>query len=304
MRWAFGLVLLGLASVAWGQTCLDELQERATQVHQDAGEGVVAAELLAAAVRLVEPALPPLRLTAEVPVQPGGPGYDAVRYLAERDLLPPAWEPDLLTPLAWQEMLSGFLRWYGLPGRVIEAEPTADTLVADLAAVLTEVSTAVRPLALIASAQEDRSRIAFLGVVWNWSIYPRLIVRRPSAEQSLAEGLEPLLDDLGNCAVSLEHYVYAPEDTARDLFLSNGDARMYVIGSEPELQAWPLLVPDGQEDAFFSFSAPAVRDLAAYAAAFDGNQLGVRSLMAMLPRLRTNLPPTRIPGLLSTPHPR
>ncbi|MEX2542568.1 MAG: hypothetical protein WD314_12200 [Trueperaceae bacterium] len=298
------IVLIAVAILlpgAFALSCESELRENVNLLPADTPPGVLSAELLAAAVHWVEPALPALVWSAEVPLEPGDAGYDAVRYLAERGLLPSGWRADELSAETWGAMLSRFLGWYGLSARQVRADPGREQLVTDLASALGAVGESVRPLALIASSEEDRSQIAFLGVVWNWTVYPRLIIMRPKIDQDLAGGLRPLLDELGNCVVRLEHYVYAPEDTARNLFLTNGDARMYVVGSEPELQAWPLLVPDGQEDDYFSFLAPQVSELVAYAAAFDGSRLGVRSLMALMPRLRTNLPPTRIPGMLRTP---
>lgn len=301
------IVLIAVAILlptAFALSCETELRENVSLLPADTPTGIVSAELLAAAVHWVEPALPALVWSAKVPLEPGDAGYDAVRYLAERSLLPSGWRADELSAETWAAMLSRFLAWYGLSATEVTSDPSREQLITDLASALGDVGESVRPLALIASSEEDRSQIAFLGVVWNWTVYPRLIIRRPGPEQNLADGLAPLLAELSNCAVRLQHYVFAPEDTARNLFLTHADARMYVIGSEPELQAWPQLVPDGQEDDYFSFLAPQVSELVAYAAAFEGSRLGVRSLMAMMPRLRTNLPPARIPGLLRTPLPQ
>ena len=295
------LAILGVSS-ALAQTCEPELREAASAVPADAPSGVFAAEMLSAAIHLVEPALPPLEWMHDLPLEPGEDGYDAVRFLAERHLLPDTWTARNLTAEAWEEMLTRYLDWYGLPPVSVEQPPDNLAIIHHLTVVLEEVSNAVRPLVLIAGDSEDRSEIAFLGLVWNWTVYPRLIVMRPEPGQDLSDGVRPLLDQLSNCAVELEHYIYAPEDTARRLFLTHADARMYVIGSKPALSTWPLLVPDGQEEEFFAFEAPEVSDRVAFAAAFDGEQLPLTTLMRMLPRLRTNLPPTRIPGLLSQPN--
>ncbi|MEX2536727.1 MAG: hypothetical protein WD273_14115 [Trueperaceae bacterium] len=296
------LITFSLLSSAFAQRCQPELQQTAASLPADTPTGILSAELLSAAIHWVEPALPPLAWSVTVPVAPDEPGYDAVRYLTERRLLPDGWSARDLSAQAWEAMLSRFLGWYGLPPVDVAIDPLPQQLTMDLAAALEQVSGAVRPLALVAADSEDRSRIAFLGLVWNWTVYPRLIVQRPLPGQDLSHGVRPLLEDLSNCAVELEHYIFAPEATARNLFLAHADSRMYVIGSEPELTAWPLLVPEGQEEAYFGFSSPQVSELSAYAAAFDGSALGLRSLMAMMPRLRTNLPPTRIPGLLRTPN--
>jgi hypothetical protein len=305
MRHVLLLIAFGLAAPATAQACQTELTESAGRLPPDLSGGVVAAELLATAVQLVEPALPPLAWSAQVPLATGEEGYDAVRYLAQRRLLPNDWQADGFTAETWHDMLSGFLAWYGLEPMATGGGATAQGLIADLAIALEQVGRSVKPLALVASSAEDENQVAFLGLVWNWTVYPRLIVRRPGEAHDLSEGVRPLLELLGSCAIEVEHYVFAPEETARRLFLSHADARMYVIGSEPELTtAWPLLVPEGSEEEYFGFAAPEIRDLVAYSAAFDGGALGVRTLMTMLPRLRTNVPPTRIPGLLRTPPPR
>lgn len=293
------LVIFGVASA---QRCQPELTETLQRLPEDSQPGVVAAELMARAVRLVEPALPRMVWTTEIPLESDEPGFDAVRYLVERRLLPNDWQAQGMSAAAWREMLGSFASWYGLE------EPVSGTggqdtwgMILDLAYLLERVGEAVRPALLIASEARDASSIAFLGLVWNWTIYPRLIVLRPTLEHSLADGPRPLLEQFSNCAVDLRHYVMAPEETARSLFLAHSDSRMLIIGSEPQLRSWPQLVPEGEEPTYFSFAAPEVADLQAFSAAFEGDQIGVTRLMSILPRVRTNLPPHRIPGLLSSP---
>lgn len=299
MRFGFLVTLLVLSSFANAQRCQAELAQKAGTLPTDTPPGVMAAELLARAVEMVEPALPPIVWGA--PSGDAPPEYSAARYLEERRLLPEEWRPDSLRPEVWQEMLESFLAWYELDGVSTDGRLHIAGLVEDLSVVLDRVAAAVRPLMLVASDSRDRSRVAFLGLVWNWTVYPRLIVLRPDEELSLADGAARLLDDVANCAVDLHHYVLAPEDTALDLFLTHADARMYVVGSEPQLSEWPLLVPSGEEREYFGFESPDVEHLTAFAAAFDGPSLGLGAMFRMLPRLRTNLPPTRLPGLLSTP---
>jgi len=295
------LLLLLLTGLANAQRCGPELVRSAAQLPSETPPGVLAAHLMARAVMLAEPALPALAPFAEAPVDEGQPGSVAVRYLAQRELLPAGWEPGQLSQETWEGMLNAFLDWYDLPPVQASGGAALPDLVADLGAVLDAVNERIQPLLLVASSEEDRHEVAFLGMVWNWTVYPRLIVLKPREEHSLEGGVSQLLDQVGTCAVDLHHYVLAPERTARNLFLAHADARMYVIGSEPERRNWPLLVDDGAEETYFAFAAPEVEDLQAFAAAFDGNQLGVRALVTMLPRLRTNVPPTRIPGILRTP---
>lgn len=288
-----------LVSLASAQRCQAELTQQAGTLPLDTPPGVMAAELLATAVEMVEPALPPIAWGVQSTVDTSD--YPAARYLQERRLLPEEWQPEVLTPEVWQEMLESFLSWYELDGVSTDGNVHVAGLVEDLSTVLDQVAGAVRPLILVASDAQDSSRVAFLGLVWNWTVYPRLIVLRPGDDLSLAEGAARLLDQVANCAVDLRHYVLAPEETALELFLTHADARMYVIGSEPQSSEWPLLVPNGEEQEYFGFRSPDVSDLSAFAAAFDGPSLGIGAMLRMLPRLRTNVPPTRLPGLLSTP---
>lgn len=299
MRIAFVLLILSLISLATAQRCQSELAQKAGALPSDTPPGVMAAELLATAVEMVEPALPPIVWGLQSDEK--WLEYPAARYLEERRLLPEEWQPDVLRPGVWQEMLESFLAWYELGGVRTDGNLHVAGMVEDLSAVLGRVADAVRPLMLVASESNDSSRVAFLGLVWNWTVYPRLIVLRPTEELSLSDGTAQMLERLANCAVDLHHYVLAPEDTALDLFLTHADARMYVIGSEPQLNEWPLLVPSGEEQEYFGFTAPEVGHLTAFAAAFDGPSLGIGAMLRVLPRLRTNVPPTRLPGLLSTP---
>ena len=300
-RSLLSLFLLVAFGTGLAQRCGPELVRSAAQLPPETPTGVLAAQLMARAVILAEPALPPLDPLAKAPLAEDQPGYSAANYLAQRELLPASWQPEELSRETWEAMLNSFLDWYDLPPTQAGAGTALPDLVGDLGAVLDSVNERIQPLLLVASDSENRAEVAFLGMLWNWTVYPRLIVLKPKEEHTLERGVAPLLDRVGTCAIDLRHYVLAPEQTARSLFLAHADARMYVIGSEPERLSWPLLVDAGEEELYFGFEAAEVEELQAFAAAFDGNQVGVRTLVTMLPRLRTNLPPTRIPGILRTP---
>lgn len=289
-------LLAAALSFASAQVCHDEL----ARVQPEAGTppGVVAAELLAAAVELAEPALPPLR-AGPAPSLPEGAGT-AARFLAERELLPEAWRPDALTAPVWQVMLDRFLAWYEAGSVTVSGPLEPEPLRADLERALARVREAVRPVALVAAAEEERNRVAFLGLVHNWSVYPRLIVLRPGEGETLAGGVEGALARLSTCAVPVEDWVYAPEATARRLFLGAAEARMYVVGSDPK-GAWPLLVAEGEETAYFAFDHPDVAHLDAFSAVFSGPSAGPAALVRLLPSVRSNLGPRGVLRLFEIP---
>lgn len=293
------LLLLGGAAA---QVCRAELEHALPA--PDTPPGVAAAQLLRAAVGLAEPALPRLRWVLEPPLPEGERGAEAVRFLAERELLPEGWRADGLDPGVWQAMLDRFLALYEaepVAARATDARPEPRALAGDLERALARVAAAVRPIALVALAQGEGGRVAFLGLVHNWSAYPRLIVRRPSEDATLAHGgLRGVLDRLGSCAVPVRDWVTAPEATARRLFLTAEEARMYVVGSEPEGE-WPLLVEEGSETDYFAFAHPDVSGLDAFAAVFTGPSLGPATLARMLPSVRTNLGPRGLLRLFEVP---
>ena len=89
MRRALLLVLIAASvATAAAQVCITELQGALPGV--GASPGQVAAALFAQAVRLVEPALPPLR-GGDGPVVGAGAAAEAVTYLHRRFLLPDGW---------------------------------------------------------------------------------------------------------------------------------------------------------------------------------------------------------------------
>lgn len=302
MRLLLILTAALLSCSALAGRCEAELSGAAERLPADLPLGVFAAEMLTAAVELVEPALPPLAWVAEEPLPADAAGAGAAAYLAERELLPAAWDPVELSRAAWDEMLSRFLAWYGLAPFRSAGAPDRAGVITDLAEVLDRVAAAVRPVALIAPDARNRSQLAFVGVVWNWSVYPRLLVLKPDPSLTLERGVRGLLPRLGNCAVRMDRFVSAPADVARALFLGSGVGRMYIVGSEPASEGWPLLVEAGAEPDYFGYLSGDVAGLEVYAAVFEGEALGPVQLMRLLPRVRTNLPPAAILGLLQTPH--
>ncbi|MFA5595091.1 MAG: hypothetical protein WDA15_07425 [Trueperaceae bacterium] len=297
------LALLALFALptAFAQVCRAELiTSLADTSLERPPTGIDAALALKQAIDLVEPALPPLRTGTSVPLAEDHPYYPVARYLADRRLLPNSWQPDHIDAATWATMLSTFLSWYKL-SPVQPGEPaTADELVKDLSAVLARVSDTIRPAALLATDPANGGRTVFWAIIWNWTIYPRLLVLRPTGD-SLAQPRD-VLPRLSNCAVAISAYISAPQDTAQRLFLTHNTSRMYLVAATPGRDTgWPVEVPPGEELEAFVYRMPGLRNVDVYAAVFDGPSVGFGTLMGMLPRIRTNISVFNLNHYLQTP---
>jgi hypothetical protein len=290
--WRFLIIFLALSSLAFSQTCTTELRGDLTdEALLKPATGTDAVIFMQRAMTLLEPAMPKL---AYLPSDFAYPDNEAAVYVGTRGLLPAYWEPEVLTPEIWQELVGGLANWYDL-------EPAASpdlskgSLIATLDDLIARASATLRPVALIASAQDDKNKVAFWAVIRNDSIYPRIIVYRPSGESvGLQDGVANALPLLGNCAVPLENYIYAPENTARDLFLSNNTAKMYVAATQPETFADPEIVPAGEETDYLTFKVAALEGYSAFAALFEGSGVGPMTIMRLLPQVRTNMNPAQV----------
>ncbi len=297
---AVTLVLL-LVPSALAQTCRAEL----TAALPDALElttpsGVAAAFLVKEAVELVEPALPVLQYDKPVPLDAADPAHNAVKYLVERKLLPASWQPGELDGRTWAAMLDSFLGWYRLPASGVDAPTDLADMVTDLGGVLDRVSRAIRPAALLATDPADSSRTTFWAIIWNWTVYPRLLVVRP--DEGASSRPADVLAALSNCARHVTAYISAPEETAKRLFLSHNSSRMYVVASLPSKNGfWPYEVPAGEELDAFGFELPDLSSVKLYSAVFDGPEVGFGTLLGLFWRVRTNVAPTALMGYLSTP---
>lgn len=301
VRAASLLLVLAVASAASAEVCRAELTT-ALRDHtlQRAPTGIDAVLALKRAIDLVEPALPPLRSGSAVPLPEDDAAFAVARYLADRRLLPSSWRPDQLDAATWAAMLSTFLSWYELPPVQPGAPATAEELIDDLSATLTRVAGAIRPAALLATDPSDGGRTVFWALIWNWTVYPRLIVLRPSGDP-LAQPQE-VLPRLSNCAVRVNAYISAPHDTAQRLFLTHNSSRMFVVAALPGSDSsWPLEVPPGNELDAFVYRLPTLRGVDVYAAVFEGPSVGVGTLLGMLPRVRTNISPFNLGRYLATP---
>lgn len=303
--WLRGLLMavaLSLPAAAAAQVCVQELRSSLSDLGLERpASGIDGALLLRRAVELVEPALPRLRANASVPLDEAHPDHPAVRFLAERKLLPDGWRPDALDGDTWATMLERFLAWYHLDASRVDTPASVADAVDDMARVLERVSRTIRPAALLATDPDDRGRLSFWAVIWNWTVYPRLLVVRPDDAMEEAQPRDALRV-LSNCAVHLRHYVTAPEETAKRLFLTHNSSRMYIVGSRPAKDDdWPYAVPVGEELAAFGFDLEALNGVQLYAAVFDGPEVGVGTLLGLITRVRTNMSPTTLLGYLRTP---
>lgn len=279
-------------SLSLAQTCATELRGNLTdEALQETATGTDAVTFLQRAMQLLEPALPKL---AYLPDDFAYLDNEAAVYVGTRGLLPAIWEPDTLTLDVWQRLVRGLAAWYDLEPNINE-DLTKANLIATLDDLITRASATLRPVALVASSQEDKSKVAFWAVIRNDSVYPRMIVYRPNNDNvGLEDGVAEVLPLLSTCAMPLENYIFASEDTARRLFLANNTATMYVAATQPETSADPNIVPTGEETEYFTFRTSALEGYSAFAALFEGSGVGPMTVMRLLPQVRTNMNPAQV----------
>jgi len=297
------LFLFALLPLAAAQVCRSELRSALVNLELSRpATGVDAALVLRRAVDLVEPALPALRGGSAIPIAESHVGYASVRFLHRRKLLPEAWVEGELTADTWQAMLAAFLGWYGLSGPLPDAPTSAGDVIDDMAVVLDRVAQTIRPAALLASDPADGNRLKFWAIIWNWTVYPRLLVVRPDEQVELGNDPRDVLPNLGNCAVTVDNFVTAPQETAKRLFLTHNDSRMYIVGSLPERAgAWPLEIATGAELEAFDFSLAELGGVKVYAAVFDGPEVGFGTILGLMTRVRTNMSPMAFLSHLQSP---
>jgi hypothetical protein len=290
--WRLLVTLFFISTLALSQTCYTELRGDFTdETLLGPATGTDAVIFMQRAMTLLEPAMPKL---AYLPSDFAYLDNEAAVYVGTRGLLPAFWEPDTLTPEMWQDLVQGLANWYDLEP-ISTPDLSKASLIATLDDLVTRASATLRPVALVASAQNDKDKVAFWAIIRNDSVYPRIIVYRPSeASVGLQNGVAEALPLLGNCALRLENYIYAPEETARDLFIANNTAKMYVAATQPETSADPELVPSGEETNYLTFQVSALESYSAFAALFEGSGVGPITVMRLLPRVRTNMSPAQV----------
>jgi hypothetical protein len=285
------LVLLGwlaFASVAFAQPCLAELQRALPGA--EATPGQAAAALLARAVQLIEPALPAQR-GGSGPVEGAGAAADAVTYLHRRGLLPAGWTPEGHTPEAWSAMLARFVEPYREdPPPATGADPLAMTR--EAAAALEVVARAVRPLPVF--AVDGEGRVTFFAVIWNWTPFPRLLIFRPDPDARLGDGAAsheaalPVLEAMAGCALRFEHFVFAGEEVALQLFVAQGTSTLRVMGSEPALDGLPRVFEADEVVDVLTFRSAAMDGIEAASVSIEGPAPGLGAVLQVLVQVRTN----------------
>ena len=292
------LLITSFASFSSAQRCLPELQAALGDAAPgERASGRDAARLLEEAVNRLEPVLPPLYETGELPLPFDDPDYATVNFLAGRGLLPAEWQPDTLEAGVWVQMLARLAGWYEATPPLVADELTREDLVETLGGLIDAVAPTLEPVALVASDPDDPAggdAVAFWAVVRSGSPYPRMIVMRPPVSVSLAGGVEGVLGGLETCAAPITRFVYAPVATAERLFLANNAARMVIVRTDPPSGTDLFYVPEGEETAYFSFTAPGLADVDKYAVLFVGPSIGVPALLRIIPSLRTNMSPRKI----------
>ncbi|MGL4609737.1 MAG: hypothetical protein ACRCYY_08650 [Trueperaceae bacterium] len=274
------------------QTCTTELRgDLSDEALREPATGTDAVVFLARALKLLEPALPKL---AHLPSDFAYLDNEAAVFVGTRGLLSGQWKPDTLKFDVWQKMVKQLASWYDLELDVSDDLSRAGVL-ATLEDLIEQASAKLEPVALVAAATDDKNKVAFWAVIRQDSIYPRVIVYRPSSENvGLQEGVKQALPFLATCAMVPEKYIYASEETARRLFNDNNKAKMYVAATQPETAADPDLVPKGEETTYLTFQTEALGDYSAFAALFEGSGVSPMTLMSLLPQVRTNMNPSEI----------
>lgn len=302
LRIVVATLIAVLLATASAQVCRPELT--AALLDGDLSRpatGIDAALVLQRAVTLVEPALPQLRRGGNIPLDSDHPAFTATKYLQDRKLLAPNWTPESIDGQSWNAMLTDFKAWYNLRDPQVDAPTTVADLIDDTATVLAEVSRAIRPAALLASDPANDDELSFWAIIWNWTVYPRLLVFKPQAVE-LNGNPRDVLPALGNCAVTVDRYISAPQDTAKSLFLTHNDSRMFVVASEPRGRAeWPYEVAAGSELEAFGFSLPALAGVRVFAAVFDGPDVGIGRVLGLMTSVRTNMSPVGFISHMQTP---
>lgn len=295
----FFLIFLLMASFAWSQaqTCLAELQQGLSEEYlTQEVTGFEAAQYLKATVDLLEPSLPQF---VSVPdwfsLRSDAAEYELAKWLAERGLLVPEWQADSISSDVWEALLRNLEDWYGVQAASPVADLSHKAVTEALSATIDRVAPTLTPVALVASSAQNNKQVAFWAIIRNDSIYPRLIVYKPSSEPTgLDEGTKTVLPLLETCATKLKHFLFASEDVARGLFLSNHNGEMYVAASTPQNALSFRLVESGQEANYLTYQHPDTETLEHYAAVFTGDRIAATAVLRLLPRVRTNMNPKQV----------
>lgn len=295
-RWLAGLILFFL-TFAYAQSCLPDLQADYTaEALVQPATGWQAAELLRRAVEILEPALPRLySLPGNFPLTETDEGFETAKFLAERGLISWYWQPEAFDEDTWLDMLKRLADWYNLPTKAGQVDMSLAVLIESLSQLMLDIAQGLQPVALLAVDPSDSSSIAFWAIIRNDSVFPRMIVLKPpTADINLREGPHAVLPHLGNCALIPANYLYAPADTAQNLFLANNQADMYIVATAPEPLERFVLVPRGQETDYLTYQQEAIGEMRQFSVVFSGSSVSPLTIMRLLPQVRTNMNPQQV----------
>jgi hypothetical protein len=164
---AVGLLWTAAVAQAQGPLCGPAFESAVTGIPASDMPRVATA-VARAAYEALEPATPARRATRDFRDR-------NARWLDERGLLPKSWDEGRLTGDAWTSLLASLQTPYGLNARRFDEPETPEAAVRDAQTALARGAREVRPLGLIATASNDRERVSFTAVIWNWSPHPRLL---------------------------------------------------------------------------------------------------------------------------------
>lgn len=253
----------------------------------------IATAVARAAYEALEPATPARRATRDLSDR-------NARWMDERGLLPEPWDEDRLTGDVWTSLLASLQTPYGLNARRFDAPETPEAAVRDAQTALARGAREVRPLGLIATASNDRERVSFTAVIWNWTPHPRLLIFRDTL-RSLADGPEAVAASIGTCAWSPQHYLLGDEASVRNYYLGNVDTEMIILATDRSgrVQA----VPRAEQVNVLALTAPQTRDADVVAVGFAGPGPAVTEVVGLLTTVRTNIGLLDIPRYLAIPNP-
>ena len=264
--------------------------------------GLDAALVLAEAIQRTEPALPAL-----VPARLDVSAFSvreakAVVYLDERNLLAGEWESGTLSSGVWHHVLRTWTSWYGLDPPDVALPTTRSALIQAVGEVETKVAEQLRPALLYAPHRGEANSIAFRALIWNWSIYPRLIVYPSLSRDDGPIHVQRAIETMESCVVRIRHWIALSESAARRLYMTHRPSRMVVVGTEPNVpELTPWWVPVGQELDVLAYDHPAIRHLDVFSVVFVGEPLPFTGWLQLLPHVRTNASPIDLRRYLQTP---
>jgi hypothetical protein len=272
--------VLALVGPAWAQerACTSELDAAAIGATSPPR---IATAVVRTAFEALEPAYPVRR-------GEGSWSDPNAAWLHRRGVLPSGWSEEALSRDAWSALLARLQEPYGVSPRPVSGGTDRDTLVAEAAEALAAGADATRPLAMLAHAPGEPTRVAFAGVTWNWTPHPRLILHRPDGLRMQRRGTpEEALARLGTCAWRPTAWVATNLDAAETYYFGNVDAGLIVLATNEDVVRRE--VPRGEERTVLRFDWVPLEGADVASLEFTGPGPGAGEAIGLLTRMRTNL---------------